>query len=129
MNYETACKAYASFQKLKFFWQQEKNTLSSEDYGIFRDALMKRYALAIETMFQCLKTHLNLKQRTSLKTLLKICLEKNIISHDELTLLKKIILDRKRIRYAYKEHIAQAALVSLMKQSSFLNEIIKKVQP
>ena len=102
-----------------------ENDKQKEDYQVERDSVIKRFELAIDTLWKYIKFFLETKfgvVHNSPKPVFRECLKNNLITEQDATNALKMIDIRNLASNTYKEEIAE----EIVKDLPQMHELIRK---
>lgn len=133
LKHDQLMKAYKALGSMvtKFSKSLKNSKTSSEDFAIYRDALIKRFEFCYDLTWKFLKEYLESKYFTGLnspKKILQECLQQNIIDEDEAKLFVEIIEARNNTSHTYNEELANEISLEILEYYKLLKKIIKRLK-
>ena len=138
-KYDDATNAVAAFSVVAYHLKQIHISTDKDDYfdeeliyQIPRDACIKRFEIALDTLWKYLKRYLEITWKIyekSPKDVFTSCADKNLLSEAQTELALKMIDDRNKAAHIYKEEIADIVATSVTEYAKLMEFCLEKTKP
>ena len=132
LRYETAKNAIESFNIAVEKFDDGTQNLSEEGYRTLRDSAIKRFEIAVDTLWKYLKIYLEVQKgvvHNSPKPVFRECLRTNILTPQETAAALEMIDARNTTSHIYKEEIAEQISHKLQNYATLMEKIISTTKP